>query len=155
MLLTVMAVGALTAGPHRAGAAETIKVSVIAILATDKDSKVDPGLEDLARCVKKQHPEWKLTGFRLHKVTCKEVEVGSSDTFDLDGTNKATVALKRVAEKGDTGKKHGEIKVTPPRMGAITYKCCCGKFFPILTPVRTRDGEVLIMGVCVKPCYPK
>jgi hypothetical protein len=155
LILLVLALGTLTGAAPRADAAETIKVKVITILATNKDDKIDPGLEDLARCVKKLHPEWKLTGFRLGKVIQKDVEIGKSGSFVLEGKHKAVVALHQLAEECGSGKKKVVMEVTPPRMGPIECKCCCGKFLPIKTPVRTRDGKVIIIGVCAKPCYAK
>jgi len=46
--------------------------------------------------------------------------------------------------------------LTPPQMGDITYQATgCGKFLPIITPVRTKNNELLIIGVCVQPCAGK
>ena len=44
-----------------------------------------------------------------------------------------------------------QMKITPPRMGDITYTtAACGKFFPIMTRYLTKDNERLIVAVMVK-----
>jgi hypothetical protein len=40
-------------------------------------------------------------------------------------------------------------------MGEITYESTCGVFFPLFTPLRTKDGEHIILALCVKPCQEK
>jgi hypothetical protein len=139
-------------GPAAAPCADDpdkVKVSVVTILATDKDSKVDPKLADLAREVQKVEP--KLTGFRLANSTCKSLAVGDKDDFDLVADQTAAVTVEHGADKDD----RVQLKVTPPMMGAITYETACGKFLPVVTSYRTKSGDVLIIAVCVQPCNGK
>ena len=44
------------------------------------------------------------------------------------------------------------LKVVPPKMGAITYSTPCGKFLPMITGYRRKNGDVLIIAVRVQPC---
>jgi hypothetical protein len=37
-------------------------------------------------------------------------------------------------------------------MGEITYSCCCGKYFPIITRYQTKDNERLIIAIGVHCC---
>ena len=53
--------------------------------------------------------------------------------------------------------KDGRISLTlnPPGMDAVTYACACDKFFPVVTPHKTKSGEQLIIAVMAKPCTKK
>ena len=126
-----------------------VRVSVVAILATDQNDHIDPKLESIAREVQKLDP--KLTGFRIAKTTCKAVAVGGQDAFDLGGDQALHVAVE---QKGDEEGRF-QLKITPPLMGDITYTTTCGKFFPVITPFRTKDGELLIVAVRIQPCAGK
>jgi hypothetical protein len=130
-------------------AEETVQVSVLAILATERDDKIDPKLVCIAREVQKTHK--KLTGFQMVKMTRKSLAVGAKETFELVGDQKATVTVKQGADE----KNRVEVKVAPPRMGEITYDTCCGKFLPIVTPYRTKNKDLLIIAVRVQPCHEK
>ena len=62
-------------------------------------------------------------------------------------------------EAGTSGSRRkkdadGRISLTikPPGLDKITYGCSCGKFFPVVTPHETKEGEVLIIAVMAKPC---
>ncbi len=139
----------LAAAPAGHAGEETVQVSVIAILATERDDKIDPKLACIAREVSKTHK--KLTGFQLAKLTRKSLAIGTKDTFELVGDQKVAVSVKRGADE----KNRVEVKVTPPRMGEITYDTCCGKFLPIVTPFRTTNNDLLIIAVRVQPCHEK
>jgi hypothetical protein len=128
---------------------EQVKVSVLAILASERDDKIDQRLDCIAREVCKKHK--KLKGFQIVKMTCKSLDVGSKETFELVGDQTAAVTVKQGADKDD----RVQLKVAPPQMGEITYDTCCGKFLPIVTPYRTRSGELLILAVRVQPCNCK
>lgn len=129
---------------------ETVQVSVIAILATERNNDIDPKLACIAREVRKTHKE--LTGFQLATTARnKSLAVGARETFELIGEQKVVVTVKAAADEKD----RVQVKVAPPRMGEITYDTCCGKFLPIVTPIRTKNKELLIIAVCVKPCHHK
>jgi hypothetical protein len=126
-----------------------VRVSVVAILATDQNDKIDPKLECIAKEVQKLYP--KLTGFQIAKMSCKSLALGGKDDFDLGGDQTLHVAVE---QKGDEEGRY-QLKITPPRMGDITYTTTCGKFFPVMTPFRTKDNELLIVGVRIQPCPGK
>jgi len=146
------ALGALLAVLAMAGtllAAEpAIKVSVIAILATEKDDKIDPDIKCIAAEVQRIDP--RLTGFRMVKMSCKSVTVGAKDTFDLVGDQSAVVTVEKRDADGRV-----TLKVAPPLLGEITYMTTCGKFLPIVTRYRTKKQELLILAVRVQPCPGK
>lgn len=135
-------VGALTA------AEPAIKVSVVAILAGDKDAKIDERLKEIAQEVQQVNP--RLTSFRMVKMTCKSVTVGNKDTFDLVGDQTASVTVEQREKDGRV-----QLKVSPPLLGEITYMTTCGKFLPIITRYRTKNNEMLILAVRVQPCPGK
>jgi hypothetical protein len=128
------------AGVARA-AADEVRIRVVVILATERNDTVDPKLACVAREVQKTHP--KLTGFRLGDVSCKSVGVGVKEEFKLIDNEVATVTVRKPADKDSCV----EVSVKPPRMREITYRTACRKCFPILTPYRTKDDDVLIIAV--------
>jgi hypothetical protein len=128
---------------------EDVKVSVVAILATDRNDKVGKGLECVAKEVRKK--DEKLTGVRLGNMTCKSIAVGAKAKFDLVEGQTATVTVDHGADQ----KNRVQLKVKAPKLGEITYDTCCGKFLPIMTPYKTKDGEVLFVLVRVQPCNEK
>ena len=136
--------------PHAAPPADDgVRVSVVAILATDQNDKIDPKLDGIAKEVQKLDP--KLTGFRMAKTTCKTLPVGGKDDFDLGGDQALAVAVQ---QKGDEEGRY-QMKITPPQMGDITYTTTCGKFFPVITPFRTKNNELLIIAVRIQSCPGK
>src|SRR6478609_8208811 len=58
-----------------------VRVSVVVILASETNTKVDKKLECIAREVTKMHPKFK--GFRLGKMACQSLKIGSPNLFDL------------------------------------------------------------------------
>lgn len=135
--------------PCPAPAPGEVRVSVVAILATETNDKIDKCLVPIAREVQKKNP--RLKGFRRAHIDCKPVVVGKTDTFELVGDQ--VVRVKVLRGTGKAGRVC--LKVTPPRMGGITYETCCGKFLPIVTPYRTKDKALLIIAVRVQPCPAK
>lgn len=126
-----------------------VRVSVVAILATERSDKIDKCLEPIAREVQKKNP--RLKGFRRVHVDCKPVVIGKTDTFELVADQVALVKVLRGNGKGC----RVCLKVTAPRVGGITYETCCGKFLPIVTRFRTKDKDLLIIAVRVQPCPGK
>jgi hypothetical protein len=122
-----------------------IKVTVIAIVATDKNAEISKELADIAPELQKKEP--KLTGFTLERATCKSMKIGDKDSFHL--VDKEFVEVK-LRVKNDN---HVSLTIKPPTMGEVDYTTCCGKFFPMFTSYRTKEkGELLIVAVMVKPC---
>jgi hypothetical protein len=56
-----------------------------------------------------------------------------------------------VTRQKDEGGKIA-LTIKPPLLENITYGCACDKFFPVVTPYRTKTGDVLIVAVMAKPC---
>ena len=127
-----------------------VSVSVVAVLATDQNDKIDPKLECIAKEIQKTDPT--LTGFRIVKRLEKKIAVGAKDDFDLGNDQILRVVVQQKSDKDG----RYQLKVTSPQMGDVTYlTTCCGKFLPILTPVRNKNNELLIIGVGVQPCPDK
>ncbi|QJW93331.1 hypothetical protein [Frigoriglobus tundricola] len=131
------------------GDEKPVHVTVVIVLATDKNASVDPKLKELAKEVQKRDP--KLTGFKLVATECKSIPVGDTATINL--TDKQVLKLTVDQQKD----KDGRISLTlnPPGMDAVTYACACDKFFPVVTPHRTKSGEQLLIAVMAKPCTAK
>jgi hypothetical protein len=126
--------------------AENVQVTVVAILANERDNKVDDKIKCIADEVKKREPS--LTGFRMARLSCKSLVVGTKETFPLVEDEKATVTIQHGADKENMV----GLVLKAPRLGEITYSIKCGKCFPILTRYQTKDNERLILGIMVKPC---
>ena len=126
-----------------------VNVTVVIVLASEKHTNVDPKLKELAKEVQKHDP--KLTGFKLVATECKSIPVGDSTTVNLTDKQVLKVTVDKARDK------EGRISLTldPPRMDSVVYACACDKFFPIVTPHRTKSGEQLIIAVMAKPCTAK
>jgi hypothetical protein len=128
---------------------DDVRVTVVSILATTKDNKVDPRLEGVAKKIKEKKPE--LTGFRVGTQNCESCVVGKSKEFKLVDNEKAVVIVKNGADP----KNQVSLRVKVPCVGEICYTTCCGKYFPIITCYTTKKGECLIVAIMVKPCHGK
>jgi hypothetical protein len=128
---------------------EPVQVTVLVIIASDKDTKIEPKLKCIAEEMRQVDP--KLTGFRLHKMLREPVPVRGNKTFKLIADQEAVVAVEQGADKDN----RVILRVTPPLLGEITYSTCCGKFLPIVTRYRPSPHELLILAVRVQPCQGK
>ena len=147
--LLLFAVAPLTAEPLPA---EKIKVSVVAIFAHNRDDKVDPRLKCIAEEIGKAVPQLKGAGFKMGKMTCKHLNVGVGEKFDLIDDQFALVTLLSVVQTADK-ENLIQLKLTPPGMGEVTYETTCGRFLPIITKYRTgKNNDVLILAIRVQPC---
>jgi hypothetical protein len=137
---------ALLATGTPARAADDVHISVVSVLATTKNDKVDDRVECIAEQMKKRDP--KLTGFKVDRMVCKDVTVGDKDCFEVIDGQKVCVTVEKKCDKD------GRVclKVEPPTLGAITYTTCCDKFLPLVTRYKTKDGDVLIIAVRVRTC---
>jgi hypothetical protein len=150
MLVWAVFLAPVLANARAVAADEEVRVCVIAILASQRDKKVDPRLTCIAKELRKMYPE--LTGFRLARddgMSCQSVAVGARKLFKLPENESAVITVERAADKDNRVR----LKVRPPRMKAITYTCPCGKFLPIVTPIRTKVDDLLIIAVRVTPCH--
>ena|SRR5262245_38776919 len=128
---------------------DPVRVTVVIVLATTENKNVDPKLAELAKEVQKRDP--KLTGFRIVATECKSINVGDSTTITL--VEKKELKVKVEKQKDDQGRI--SLTLSPPDMDPVTYACTCDKFFPVVTPHRTKSGEQLIIAVMAKPCTLK
>ncbi|AMV28296.1 hypothetical protein VT84_28090 [Gemmata sp. SH-PL17] len=128
---------------------DPVRVTVVIVLATADNTTVDPKLKELAKEVQKRDP--KLTGFKLVATECKSIPVGGNTTISL--TDKQELKMKVDQSKDEKGRI--SLTLNPPGMDAVTYACACDKFFPVVTPHRTKGGEQLIIAIMAKPCTAK
>jgi hypothetical protein len=125
-------------------AADDVRVSVVAILATADGKKIDPEVEAIAAAVRKEYPS--LTGFHLARMSCDTVALGSKETFQLEDDQVAVVGVKNGPDKNHPYR----VEVEPPLLKAITYSTISGKYFPIVTPYHTKaKKEQLILAIMV------
>ncbi len=127
-------------------AEDKVKITVVAVLATDKNKEIDPRLADLAACVQKKHP--RLTGFRIAQTSRKSLEIGKEYQFALVDKESVSVTIAHGADKNN----RIELSVRAPQMGNIGYTGCCGKYLPIWTDYKNEKQESLIVAIMVEPC---
>src|SRR5713226_5701882 len=92
----------LVAGFFQAAAqsrAQEVRVTVIVILASDKNKEVDCQLKCLAQEIQKKEP--KLSGFRLGDTTCKSVALDKKEAFKLVDKEEAIVTVRHGADKNN------------------------------------------------------
>jgi len=138
VIATILAIGCPTDEP--------VRVTVVVVLATAADNTIDKRLVELAKEVQKRDSS--LTGFKLKATEAKSIPIGEGDTFELVGAEELKVRVER--SKDEDGRII--LTIRPPGLDKITYHCTCGKYFPVVTPYRTKSGEVLIIAVMAKPC---
>lgn len=124
-----------------------VRVTVLTVLATANDQKVEPKLKDIAAEARKHDPT--LTGFRLERVTSKPVTIGRKEVFELvEGATAEVTVLSREAKTG-----RYRLMINAPGLKDCSYSCCCGKFLPwFANDVKTQDKSRVILAVMVKPC---
>jgi hypothetical protein len=142
---------ALVCAPGTARAGDPCKnqptrLTVVVILASTTNKDVNPKLAALAAEVQKLHED--LTGFKLDSVLQKSLAPGESHTFDL--LDKQTLVVKVDKPKDKDGRVG--LTVTPPGLDEVSYTCACEKFFPLVTPHKTKAGDQLILAILAKPC---
>ena len=126
-----------------------VKVTMVAILATDRNSEVDRRLKDIAAEIRKMNPQ--LKGFKLVSWEIKSLAVDEKVVFPLVDDQVAHVVIRRSADEDN----RIILAVTAPRQGEVTYSSACGKFLAIVTRYQTQDKERLILAVRVQPCNGK
>jgi hypothetical protein len=125
---------------------ERVKVTVAAILAS-RDGKVDPKLKCVAEQVRKNHPE--LTGFQVGQSTTHSLALGGTEKFKLVDGQEAAVLVKRCKDCPE--RFCLEIK-SKTLVGEMTYTSVCGKYFPLFTGYKTKEGQQLLIVVKVEAC---
>ncbi len=133
----------------RADDKDKVTVSVVAILASESNDKIDKKLKNIAAEIHEINP--KLIGFQTAKETCLDVAINSKEKFQLV---EGQVISINVQKDADTDNKN-LIRVSPPTLGDITYYSSCGKFLPIITEYKTKSGDLLIIAIRVQPCREK
>src|SRR5690348_652159 len=123
---------------------EPVRVTVVVVLATTQDIGVDKRLVDLAKEVQKRDST--LICFKVVATEAKSIPVGDGHCFEL--LEKQVVKVRVERPKDENGRV--SLAIRPPGLEKITYGCACGKFFPIVTPYTTKNGEVLIVAVMAK-----
>ena len=151
LCLLALAVVAGVPANARACPDEEVHVTVVSILATDKDKKIDKKLASLAKCIQAKKPE--LTGFTIGTQSCTSIEVGKAKEFEFAENDKRKVIVT-VRHGCDEEKKVG-LTIKVPCCAEIDYKTCCGKFFPVETCYKTKDGKCVFIAVMVQPCKGK
>ncbi len=126
-------------------AAGDVRVTVVAIHASDRNKDIDDELKEIAEKVSKVEPT--LTGFRKGRTTTIAIPIGGKDNFPLVDGEVATVTVESPDRK-DPDKVR--LTVKPPTVGAITYKTATDRFFPIVTRYTTKNNERLIIAVMVE-----
>jgi hypothetical protein len=140
-LLACLAVFPAPAALH----AEDVRVTVVAIHATDRDKVVDEDLRAIADKVQKSNPQ--LTGFRKGRITALKLGVGGKEeAFPLADNESVTVKVDDIIRD----KKLVQVTANPPTLKAITYTAPFAKFFPIVTGYETRAKERLIVAIMVE-----
>jgi hypothetical protein len=143
LVLSAGLAGLAAAEPTRA---EDVRVTIVAITASDRNQTVDPKLKDIAREVQKRDAS--LTGFKLDRTTRKAVNVGQKESFALVDAATADIT---VLQKDDS-RQRVRLAVKLPLVGEFTYLTCYDKFFPVVTRYLTaNDRERLIVAIMVKP----
>lgn len=140
---------ALLAGVPAGAADGEVKVTVIAIHASNRHTEIDPILKCLAE--KMQEKDRTLTGFLAGRMTSKFLRPGGEATFPLVDDQTAVVIVEPKPHKA----KGICLTVKTPGLGVFTYTISCEKCFPIATPYRTKSGERLIVGFLVEPAGGK
>jgi hypothetical protein len=145
-LFWFLAIVSMLMGAEPFGCGEEVRVTLVVILATDRNNVVDRELKCIAEEVRKLYPN--LTGFRLEKTTWKSLPVGESEKFEAVDHEVARVLVRHAADS----KNRVGLTVKAPLQGEIQYTTCCGKFFPIVTRYQTKQKELLILAIRVQPC---
>jgi hypothetical protein len=145
-LFIAISLSALGPDDACAGEKDPIRVTVVVVLASEKEGKVDSRLKELAAEVRKKDKD--LKSFKIAESMAKSIPIGDSATFELIDKQELKVTVERPRDKND----QVGLTIEPPKLGRVTYKCVCSKFFPVVTPHQTKGGERLIIVVMAKPC---
>ena|ERR1051326_2153093 len=121
-----------------------VRVTVVSILATSKDDKVDDKLKEVAKEVSKKSQE--LTGFRIATTSARIIALASKEKFAAVDENEVTVEVNALKDNGS----RFSVQVKAPTLASLTYNCVPGKYLPIVTGYETKNGDRLIIAVMVE-----
>src|SRR5262245_15307265 len=76
-----------------------VRVSLVIILASESETKVDKKVKGIADEVRKIHP--KLKGFKMKDLQCKSVPIGTANKFELIDGQSTTITIQKAADKMD------------------------------------------------------
>lgn len=139
---------AATASPVRADDDDKVKVTVVAILASDQHNQIDKRLKDLAPELKKKNSSW--TGFEVERSSVASLNIGDTQSFELVDDRKVEITVKGRNEKGAVS-----LVVKEPTIEDLAYSCCCSKYFSVVTHYDTKSKKRLIVAIMVEPCVKK
>lgn len=133
--------------------ADDVRVTVVAILASDRHQTIDPKLKAIAEEVRKRDQSFQsMTGWKIERTTAKTLLLEKKESFPLINDVAAEIT---VLSKDDKEKKI-KVMVKCPHCGEVTYSTVADKYFPIMTRYQTDPNkERLIFAVMVKPIPPK
>jgi hypothetical protein len=133
-------------------AEEEIEIKVVAIMASEHKTTIEPKLAGFAKHAQKTNA--KLTGFRVDRSNSLKLKLGETHKFELVGKEVLDVTVNK--ERNKDGKVVLTIK--PPKLDQITYECVCDKYFSMATghyEGKGKDREQLFIAVMAKPCQLK
>jgi hypothetical protein len=125
---------------------ESIKITLVVILASEEGDKIDPRLKAIAAEIQKLNPN--LKSFCLKTMQSKSLKPGDKVSWPLVDDKEAQMLVKHGANQDN----RVSLAVTAPSMGEIEYQTVCGKFLPIVTRYQTKNRERLILAIRVQPC---
>lgn len=125
---------------------DPVKVTVVVILASEKGDKIHPKLKGLATEVQKLHPS--LKSFAIKSEESKSLKPNEKASIVCVDEQSVQIVIKHGADKDN----RVSLEIKPPQMNTVEYQSVCGKFLPIVTPYKTKNGECLILAIRVEPC---
>jgi hypothetical protein len=125
---------------------DPVKVTLVVILASEEGNTIDPQLKAIAAEVQKMNPS--LKSFTLKSMQSKSIKPGEKVSLPLVESKKLDMQVKHGANKDN----RISLSIFVPSMGEIEYQTVCGKFLPIVTRCKTKEGERLILAIRVQPC---
>jgi hypothetical protein len=135
-----------SAGACPPTADQPIQVTILVVLATDKDAVINERIKEIAAVAREKDPN--LTGFAWANTIRESIKMGGSINITVIEKAKCEVTVN--AKTDDEGRV--TLTVKPPKVDQITYSCTCGKFLPILTDYYTADKKRLIIAIMARPC---
>jgi hypothetical protein len=131
---------------------DEIEVMVVAIMASEHKTEIDPLLKEFAKHVQVKQPN--LTGFKIQRSTKEPLTLGESKKFLL--VDKEFVEVTVNKDRNEKGRV--VLTISPPKLGQITYECVCDKYFAMATQHyvgKGKEREQLFFALMAKPCTKK
>jgi uncharacterized protein YqfA (UPF0365 family) len=127
--------------------AQDARVTIVTILASAAHQDINPKLQQIAAEVRKHEPS--LTGFRIHSIESKDLNLGQKESFQLMKDVSADVTV--LAQ--DKTKNRIQLAVKPPQMGEVTFSIAYDKYLPIVTR-QLAANDRLILAIMAQPPKP-